>query len=53
MTCSVQCSMCSMKCTGADSGAFAVAGAVHIHPVQCSGSQCAACQHEDFAVETG
>ena len=28
MACSVQCLMCSMKCTGADAGVFAGAGAV-------------------------
>ena len=47
--CSIQFSMCSMKCTCSDSGAFAGAGAVsNVHCAVCR-VQCA----EELAVETG
>ena len=44
VVCSVQCSMWSMKCTGAVAGAFAGAGTVcSVHCAVCS-VQCPACQ---------
>ena len=47
MACSVQCSMCDMKCTGADAGAFAGAcavGSVHVQWVVYTCSvHCAVC----------
>ena len=44
MACSVQFSLCSMKCACADSGAFAGAGAVrYVHCAVCR-VQCAAYQ---------
>ena len=44
---------CSIKCKGADSGAFAGEGAVHIvHCAMCM-VQWAACQRHDLAVEKG
>ena len=53
MACSLKCSMCSMKCTVADLGAFAGAGVVrNVHCAVCR-VQCAACQDKDLAVETG
>ena len=52
---SVQCSMCSRKCTGADTSAGAGAGAVAVTvcSVQCAvcSVQCGACC-EDLAVQT-
>ena len=37
MVCSVQCSMCCIKCTCSDSGAFAGSGAVrNVHCAVCS-----------------
>ena len=47
--CSVQFSMCSMKCTCSDSGAFA--GAVAVRNVHCA--VCRVQYAEELAVETG
>ena len=47
----VECSMCRMKCTFSDSGAFAGAGAVYI--VQYAGCIVLPAKDEDLATETG
>ena len=47
-TLTVQCAMCSMKCTPSDSEAFAGAGAVrNVHFTVCR-VQCSACQRLKF-----
>ena len=53
VVCSTQCSMCSMKCTCSDSGAFAGAGAVRNVQVQCAGCSVLPAKDEDLAVQKG
>ena len=44
--------MCRIKCTCADSGAFAgAAGMPNVHCPVCR-VQCAACKNEDLVIET-
>ena len=55
VVCSVQCSICSMKCTCSDSGAFAGAGEVrNVHcALQCAGCSVLPAEDENLAVEKG
>ena len=53
MVCSVECSMCSMKCTCSDSGAFSGSGTGTVRNVHCAGCRVLAAKDEDLAVETG
>ena len=51
VVCSVQCSICGIKCTCLDLGAFAGAGAVrNVHCAVCSALPA---KIEDLAVEAG
>ena len=51
MAYSVHCSICSLKCTGYDSGGFAGAGAVR--NLHCAGCNVLPAKDEDLASETG
>ena len=51
LACIVQCSMCSMKRTGADAGAFA--GADAVCSVHCAVCSVLPAKYEVLAVETG